>query len=320
MDKGRKFLSELKIYSDYMKWNEFAERYETWDEAVEDVLNVHRLRYGNKVNPYIKEIAASYKEKAFLVSQRNLQFRNELIMKNNAKLYNCSVAYAYSPDVFKKGFFMLLSGAGLGINLKQKYVSHMPQIQKRGGETITHVIEDSIEGWSDSVNALISSYSQHPSLDPFFFGKQIRFDYSNIRERGAFISGGFKAPGPSGLKDSLEKIEEFIEKQLGNRDSITFRSYVIYNIFMHISNAVLSGGVRRSAMNIIMDKEDTEMIYAKTGDWRINNPHFARSNNSVGLLKHSFTLEEFKELLSLNVGDNDLGFVLLESEDQMFNP
>ena len=38
MDKGKKFLSELKIYSDYMKWKN--DRYETWEEACIDVLNV----------------------------------------------------------------------------------------------------------------------------------------------------------------------------------------------------------------------------------------------------------------------------------------
>lgn len=317
---GKQFLSELKQYSDYMKWKSELNRYETWKEAAEDVLNVHLLKYGEKVRPLIEEILPSYQNMEFLVSQRNLQYRNELILKNNARLYNCSVLYCYAPDAFNKGFFVLLSGAGLGVNLKNKYVSQLPNIDKREGETVTFVIPDSIEGWAEAAKVLMSSYCSHPALYSEFYGKKIRFDYSEIRPKGAFISGGFKAPGPDGLKNSLDKIETFMDKQLGNSQSIKFRSYIAYNVFMHLSDAVLSGGVRRSAMNIIMDEDDQELVMAKTGHWRTTNPHFARSNNSVGLMKHSFKKERFEELLAMNEGDNDVGFVLLESEDQMFNP
>lgn len=317
---GKEFLSSLKLYSDYMKWNEKLNRYETWEEACVDVLNVHLTKYGEKVRPYIDEVLPSYQAKEFLTSQRCLQFRNEQLLKNNCRAYNCSVMYIYSPDCFKKGFFMLLSGAGLGVNLKRKYVSQMPEIHRRGEETVTFTIPDSIEGWCEAAHVLISSYCKHPSMYEEYFGKRIRMDYSLIRPQGSMISGGFKAPGHKGLQKCLEEIELLLDRQLGSKESIPFRSYLIYNIFMHISDSVLSGGIRRSAMNIIMDKDDTELVYAKTGNWRNENPHFARSNNSVGMLKGSFTREEFQSLLALNEGDNDCGFVLLESEDQLLNP
>ena len=89
VDKGKQFLSELKLYSDYMKWNSELNRYETWEEACEDVLSVHLSKYGKKVQPLIDEILPFYKAKDFLVSQRSLQFRNKQLLKNNCKLYNC---------------------------------------------------------------------------------------------------------------------------------------------------------------------------------------------------------------------------------------
>ena len=73
-------------------------------------------------------------------------------------------------------------------------------------------------------------------------------------------------------------------------------------------------------MNIIMDQDDDELIRAKTGNWRQTHPWRARSNNSVGLLRHTFSYEQFNELVSLNEGDNDLGFVFMSHEDEMFNP
>lgn len=320
MDIGKRFLSELKLYSDYLKWNEGENRYETWEEACKDVLNVHITKYGSKVQSLIDEVLPSYINKEFLASQRTLQFRNEQLLKNNCRQYNCSVAYAYSPDIFRKGFFMLLSGAGFGIHLGKKYTSQFPNIHKRSNETITFIIPDSIEGWCEAANVLISSYCLHKSLNSEYFGRTVRFDYSKIRQEGSYISGGFKAPGHKGLKDSLEKIESYLEKLLETEELVNFSSYSIYNIFMHLSNAVLSGGIRRSAMDVIVDRDNTEMIYAKTGNWREKNPQFARSNNSVGLLKNSFTKEEFDFFLKLNQGDNDCGFALVESEDQLLNP
>jgi len=129
-----------------------------------------------------------------------------------------------------------------------------------------------ISSYINDSNQIIEGYKQ-------YWGYEIKFDYSKIRPEGSYISGGFKAPGHKGLQKSLELIESFIEKELKDKESIDFRGFIAYNIFMHLSDAVLSGGVRRSSMNIIMDKEDTEMVYAKTGNWRQVNPHFARSNN-----------------------------------------
>lgn len=317
---GRKFASELKLYSDYLKYKEDEQRYETWEEAVDDVLNTHILKYGEKVRPLIESVRPNYVNKEILASQRNLQFRGEQILRHNPKIFNCCVSYAFSPDVFDKGFYVLLCGTGLGINLSTKYVKHLPKLNRRNKGTKTFIIPDSIEGWQEASKVLISSFCTHPSLLDEYFGFNIRFDYSLIRPKGAYITGGFKAPSHVGLKQSLEKIEQLIYRHLGDNDSIEFKSIIAYDIFMHLSDAVLSGGLRRSAMNIVMSPDDEEMVNAKIGNWRKEHPHRARSNNSVGLMKHQFTSGEFKELVSKNHGDNDLGFVLLEHEDEMFNP
>lgn len=318
--KGKEFISELKLYSDYLKWDESLGRYETWKEACDKVLNTHNMKYGSKVSHLLDEVRTSYYNKEFLPSQRNLQFREELILKNNAKLYNCCTTYAYSPDVFSKGFFILLSGTGLGVSLKRKFVNQMPPIYKRSDNVKLFVIEDSIEGWADSVKVLVSSYCKHSSLLNEYFGYQIKFDFSQIRPKGSYISGGFKAPGPDGLKQSLERIEALLNDYIGDKEFINFNTITVYDLFMHLSDAVLSGGVRRSAMNVIVDHDDNDMIYAKTGNWRQIFPWRARSNNSVGLIRGQFTEDDFKNLVAMNNGDNDIGFVFMNNEDEMFNP
>ena len=320
MNKGKQFISELKLYSDYLKWDDNKGRYETWEEGCDKVLDTHRLKYGNKVDKYIKEVTPSYHNKEFLASQRNLQFRGDLILRNNCKLYNCCVTYAYSPDVFSKGFFILLSGTGLGVSLKRKFVSQLPNINARTKGTKTFIVEDSIEGWADCAKVIMSSYCKHPSLDKSYYGYEIKFDFSLIRPRGAYITGGFRAPGPEGLKQSIERIEMLLNNYLGEDDSKVFKSIIAYDIFMHLSDAVLSGGVRRSAMNVIVDADDHEMINAKVGNWREVTPWRARSNNSVGLIRGEFTKKEFADLVAMNEGASDIGFVFMGHEDEMFNP
>ncbi len=320
MDKGKEFLSQLKLYSDYLKWDNILGRYESWEEACDKVLDTHRMKYGGIVDHLLDEVAESYYNKEFLSSQRNLQFRGDQILRNNAKIYNCCTTYAYAPDVFNKGFFVLLSGTGLGVSLKNKFVSQLPLLHKRSGDVKSFTIPDSIEGWAESIKVLISSYCQHSSLYSEYFRYQIKFDYAEIRPKGAEISGGFRAPGHEGLKQSLERIEILLNQSIGDLETIRFKSLLVYDVFMHLSDAVLSGGVRRSAMNIIMDLEDTELLYAKTGNWRQTHPWRARSNNSVGLLRHQFEKAVFEKLVSVNEGDNDLGFVFMSHEDEMFNP
>lgn len=320
MSKGKQFISELKLYTDYLKFDDDSGRYETWKEAVDKVMNTHRMRYGSIIEDYIKEVTPSYYNKEFLASQRNLQFREDLILRNNAKLYNCCVTYAYSPDVFSKGFFVLLSGTGLGVSLKKKFVSQLPNIDKRDKGVKLHVVEDSVEGWADASKVLMSSFCLHPSLYEEFYGYDIKFDFSLVRPKGALIRGGFRAPGPDGLKQSLERIDKLLNDYLGESKSKEFKSIIVYDVFMHLSDAVLSGGVRRSAMNVVMDHDDDELINAKVGNWRETHPWRARSNNSVGLIRGEFTKEEFEKLVALNEGANDLGFVFMSHEDEMFNP
>lgn len=320
MDLGRKILSDLKLYSDYLKWDEEKQRYETWEEAVDSVLNTHILKYGEKVRPLIEKFKPFYLDKKVLASQRNLQFRGENILKHEAKLYNCATTYICSPDVFSKAFYVLLCGCGLGMSFKKEYVKQLPVLNKRYKGTVTFIIDDSIEGWAESIKVLISSYCKHISLYDEYYGYNIRFDYSLIRPKGAYITGGFKAPGSDGLKNALEKIEGLIENNLGGNISTEFKSITAYDIIMHISDAVLSGGVRRSACSIMMDYDDKDLVYAKTGDWRTENPQRARSNNSVDLRKGTFNLEDFKQLVRLNEGDNDLGFVFTDDDADVFNP
>ena len=322
MQKGKKFLSDLKLHSDYFKWLESKGRYETWEDACENIIDGHRKKYekySTDIEVYLNSALESMKEQSVLASQRNLQYRYEQIMKHNTRMFNCTSGHIARNRVFQEIFYLALSGCGFGGGLSIPFVNNLSLIQKRTLGAKTFVIEDSIEGWADSLGALMSSYFVDEQPFPEYAGYQLKFDYSQIREKGSFISGGFRAPGHDGLKQSLEKIEQLIEKWItteGNK----IRPILAFDVICHSADAVLSGGVRRSALNMIVDPNDDEMIHAKTGNWRMENPQRGRSNNSVLLLRSEVKKEQFEYLVKLNDGANDIGFVFANSWFDMFNP
>lgn len=319
VDIGKKFLSDLKLHSDYLKWVPEKGRYETWEEACEDVINnTYRRRYPQKlVQPMIDQALHSYKRKLVLASQRSLQYRSAQIDSHNGRQYNCCTTYCYSPDVFARGFYVLLCGEGLGVSLHSEFVSQLPALNLPTKGTKTFVVQDTIEGWADAANALISSFCASRPPVKEYQGYSLKFDTSLIRPKGSFISGGFKAPGPDGLIASLSKIETLLTKAASVGE---FTDIVAYDIFMHLSNAVLSGGIRRAAMNVMFGDHQIEMMNAKIGNWFEENPQRARSNNSVMLLRDTLTKEHIQKVVDRNIGQSDLGFVFVNNIYEIFNP
>ena len=98
---GKKMLSESKFYMGYSRWIEEENRYETWEESVSRVMDMHREKYKNKLTPeleeYIQFAEEAYKDKLVLGAQRALQFGGEQLFKHEARMYNCSVSHVDRP-------------------------------------------------------------------------------------------------------------------------------------------------------------------------------------------------------------------------------
>lgn len=234
---------------------------------------------------------------------------------------NCSYGYIDRVAAFSEAMYLLLCGCGVGFSVQKKHVSRLPDIVSNtvypdGRLTYDYQPEDSIEGWAECVRVLCESYFVGDSI---YMNKNINFDLSKIRPEGSMIAGRFKAPGPEGLRSSLEKMKQVFETRLSSGET-RLRSIDVYDLIMHASDAVLSGGVRRSATICLFSKDDPEMMSAKTGDWFIKNPQRGRSNNSVLLLKEEITKEEFAAIMKSTREFGEPGFVFSDSEDIGYNP
>lgn len=325
MTIGNMMLGESKFFMGYSRWDDVTGKYETWEDSVDRVMKMHREKYAkvmtDELESYFKFAEDAYKEKLVLGAQRALQFGGEQLFKHEARIYNCSVSYADRPSFFNECLYLMLCGCGVGFSVQPKHIDQLPTIARRSQKRVKiFQVPDSIEGWSDAVAVLLSSYFTEGGTHPEYRGCQVHFDFTKIRPEGSKISGGFKAPGPNGLRNALIKCEDLLEHVLLDNPITKMSSIVVYDIIMHLSDAVLSGGVRRSATICVFDKNDNDMLTAKTGDWFINNPQRGRSNNSALIIRDDLTRDEWANIMKSVKDFGEPGFIFSDSDDFLYNP
>lgn len=320
-------LNELQNYTYYSKYARYVpekKRRETWKESVKRVKDMMLEKYKDFPDVFDDiEYAYDYMlKKKVLGSQRILQFGGEPVLKKNARAYNCTASYADRLRFFPECMYLLLCGCGTGFSVQKHHADLLPnftkeRIKDKSLPKKIFDIEDSIEGWSDSLAVLLSSYFEDP-IFPEYYNCEVEFNYNKIRPAGAYLSScSGKAPGPEPLYRSLNKIYDLLEAVKLNR---RLRPIDAYDIVMHSSDAVLSGGVRRSATLCLFSVDDEEMYNAKTGDWYYKNPQRGRSNNSAMLLRDETTFEEFENLIKSSRTWGEPGFIWSSHKDMIVNP
>lgn len=308
-------LSKFIFASKYSRYNEDLKRRETWDECVDRVRDMH-LRKFRKLSEFDQQTIANafeyVREKKVLPSARSLQYAGEAIEKNNVRIFNCATRHIDSIRAFGEYFFMLLSGCGVGVGISKRYLDKLPEYAEPTYNKVVYTVLDSIEGWSESLEVLLDSWLRT--------GDDIIFDYSQVRPKGSPLktSGGV-APGPEGLQAAHNKIQRVLEESYRNFHK-RMRTIDAYDILMHVADAVLSGGVRRSAVLVAFDRDDEDMMTAKSGNWHKENPQRARSNNSVVLRRDRVTQADINEFIEHTRGHGEPGYIFADANDALFNP
>jgi ribonucleoside-triphosphate reductase len=315
-----KALQDYTYISRYARFLKDKKRRTTWDESVEMMRSMHASQFPDAVEDINWAFDYVFQKKV-LGSQRALQFAGVPIIKHNARLYNCTASYVDRLRFFQECMYLLLCGCGTGFSVQKHHVAKLPKLSKNrdSSKKIVYKIPDSIEGWADAIGVLLSSYFENPTF-PEYHNCKVVFDPSDIRPEGSPFSHGVgKAPGPDGLMKTLNKIDELLSRVVENGQD-TLRPIQAYDIIMFISDAVLSGGVRRSATICLFSHDDEEMLKAKTGNWFENNKQRARSNNSAVLLRNAISKEEFEEVYKHTKEFGEPGFTWVDDLESLFNP
>lgn len=290
---------------------------EIWQEAVNRVMDMHLKRYSGMVKPedeaeFSKMFAHAYSlysEQRVLGAQRALQYGGELMLEKHARFYNCSSTYVDRVRVFEEIMYLLLCGAGTGYSVQHVHTDRLPVPKgfDNSKQAEKFVIPDTIEGWAEAVGKMMTAY--------YYGGADIEFDYSAIRPKGAYIRGGFKAPGPEPLRQAIEKCHHIITRIKGRK----LRPFELHYLICICANSVVTGGVRRSAMISIFDADDAEMAACKTGNWIATMPELCRSNNSAAILPDT-PKEVFDNIYENTKLYGEPGFVFIDSPWFVFNP
>lgn len=290
---------------------------ETWQEAVNRVMDMHLKRYSGMVKPedeaeFSKMFAHAYNlysEQRVLGAQRALQYGGELILEKHARFYNCSSTYVDRVRVFEEIMYLLLCGAGTGYSVQHIHTDRLPVPKgfDNSKQAEKFLIPDTIEGWAEAVGKMMTAY--------YYGGADIEFDYSALRPKGAYIRGGFKAPGPEPLRQAIEKCHHIITHIKGRK----LRPFELHYLICICANSVVTGGVRRSAMISIFDADDAEMAACKTGNWIATMPELCRSNNSAAILPDT-PKEVFDSIYENTKLYGEPGFVFIDSPWFVYNP
>lgn len=202
--------------------------------------------------------------------------------RNAAMLYNCAVlttakisSHSVKTAVFPFVRLMEMSMNGIGVGFDVRGAGNITLHQPSVTETITFVVPDTREGWSESLGVLLESY--------FFENRpSVKFDYSQIRPSGTPLKRfGGTASGPQPLMKMHQKIGELLSADVGNEIS----SQNIVDIMNLAAKAVVAGGSRRSALLSLGEADDKEFINLKNYEQypeRMGDDGWGNlSNNSV---------------------------------------
>ena len=261
-------VAEFTYVKTYARYREDLGRRETWPETVERYIGFISEELGNKIPPkVIKKIREYVTNFDVMPSMRLIWSAGDAAKATNVAAFNCAFLAMDSIISFAELLYILCCGTGVGFSVERKYVEKLPEIQAiTSGRNIIYKVDDSKEGWADSVKFLVKS---------LYDGFDIDFDYGLIRPKGAKLKTmGGRASGPA----PLINLHEFIRNTFANAQGRKLSSLEVHDICTKIGEVVVVGGVRRTAEISLSDLDDKEMRDAKTGTYPL---HREMANNSA---------------------------------------
>lgn len=335
----------LRTYSRYI--NEKGRR-ENWFETVLRTVNYnvmlgvdYKEKHGIEIDweEERKEAEGFFDNLFFLrtfPSGRTLYMGGtEIVKEYPLANYNCCFTAIEELKDFTEVFYLLMLGCGVGVRLEKRKAEQLPKVRKVGIEgryeegkgvlltkeekentsfslkedTAILFIGDSKEGWCKGLEL----YFEFISSEVYENIKKIIIDYSYVRPEGERLKRfGGRASGYKSLKKMFEKINAVTAASNGE-----LRTIDLLDIATIISENVVSGGVRRSAMMIICEEEDKEVINAKRNLYQVVDgqwiedakiSHRKMSNNSV-LYNRRPAKDEIKAILDSIRVNGEPGFL-----------
>ena len=249
-------LSEFVYVRTYARWIDGENRRETWPETVDRYVSYYIEQNANlkeQAGPLATLAREAILKKDVLPSMRALWCAGPAMDRDSTCGYNCSYLPIDNLKAFAEALYILMCGTGVGFSVERTFVGNLPIVSAPTGTELSYLIEDSTEGWADSLHyALVEGHK----------GNRVSFDYSLIRPKGARlrVKGG-RASGPEPLK----RVHDFVAQTLAGAAGRRLKSIEAHDIMCMIAEIVMVGGFRRASLISFSDPDDDDMRHAK--DW-----------------------------------------------------
>ena len=263
--------------SKYSRWLEDEKRREDWYETV--------VRYMQHMKSHVNNIGSKLADGVWedifqgiynlevMPSMRAMMTAGPALERSGIAAYNCSYLPIDDPRSFDEILYLLSHGTGVGFSTEKQYVDKLPEVPNKlipsNENSLLVYVGDSKEGWADAYRKLIHF---------LYKGYIPEWDTDDVRPAGSILKtfGGY-ASGPEPLEDLFEFTIETFKQARGRK----LNSVEVADIVCMIGRAIVSGGVRRSALICLCDLIDQEMANFKSGEWWIDNPHRGMANISA---------------------------------------
>lgn len=272
--------------SRYARYQDDVKRRETWEETVDRLCLFWKNRYP-ELFPF-DEIKNSILNLEVMPSMRSLMTAGKALDRDEIAAYNCSYVAINDMRCFDEIMYILMCGTGVGFSVERQEIQKLPIIPDELFESDTTLkIRDSKIGWCTGLKELISL---------LYSGQIPKWDLSGLRPAGARLKiFGGRSSGPAPLNDVFRFVVSVFKKAVGRK----LTSLECHDIVCKIAEAVVVGGVRRSALISLSNLSDERMRDAKTGHWWETNSQRALANNSAAYTEKPDIGIFMKEWLSL---------------------
>jgi ribonucleoside-diphosphate reductase alpha chain/ribonucleoside-triphosphate reductase len=298
-------LWEVIYLRTYSRWREDISRRENWLEIIQRVVEYNISLYsGHKSKKELIPEAELMFDKLFHLevhpAMRSMWVAgSEAAKKYPESNFGCSGLVLNRMSAFSDILHLSMCRVGVGFRVfpedveklplvcADKDIYHIPYepvaLHMRSSETsttnefgiLTIVVGDSKDGWTIALKIFLKAYKGSNV-------SKIIFNYNHIRPEGERIKsfGGF-APGPNGLKEMFNDLNQILQESSGKLKPID-----VVDMCCAITKNVTAGGTGRAALIAICSSEDKEIIDAKLNlhndPSKQNKRYRIMCNNSIG--------------------------------------
>jgi len=294
VEEDRKYfptaLQYYQFISKFSKWNEGLGRRETWGECVDRVMNFFSSKesYGKLSEEDKRDLREYLHRMDATPAMRVIQMAGPALERCEVGVYNCSYLPICDTKSFSELLYILMQGTGAGFSVERQYVNLIPPVIRQTGKAPKKItVVDDTEGWCDALDA---------GLNAWVSGKDVEFDYSNIRASGTRLkTKGGRASGPGPLMELMSFARNLILAKQGE----SLSDIDCHDLACKVGKIVQVGGVRRASEISLSDLNSTEMRDAKSGQWWKNNLQRTMANNSAVYVKKPSDIEFMEEWAAL---------------------